>query len=285
MAVEPTPKRRRLGAELRQIRESLGWTQDEAAQHLGYRSLATVSKIEKGVQGVSVQQLPHFFEVYRIDNDAMREMLRDLVRGASEPDWWQRYEGVVDDPLADYLSQVEAATSLFVFNAMAPHGLLQIPNYTRAVTEAARVWKSTEEVDRFVAMRLAHQKKMLDRQPPLKIWAVLPEGTLRQEVGGREVLRAQLSHLAEQARTNPHVTLQVLPFRAGAHAGMDGSFMLLGFATGRDVVCVESMCASLHLNNHDTVERYRTTSDLLKSDAMPQKQSAAFLESLAKEFT
>ncbi|MFI9829593.1 helix-turn-helix domain-containing protein [Streptomyces sp. NPDC051913] len=283
MPVEPTPRRRRLGAELRRIREALGWTQEEAARRLGYQSLSTVSKIEKGVQGLKIQQLPHFFEVYQIDDPALRDELRNLVRRAGEADWWQRYEGVVDDPLGDYLSLVESASSLFVFNPVAIHGLLQTPEYARAVTEGSRAWKTPEEIDRFVAMRQEHQKNMLERDPALKIWAVLPEGLLRQEIGGKAVMRAQIEHLIGLARTDPNITIQVLPYRAGAHAGMDGHFMLMSFPTGRDLVCIESIRALLHLNEPDTVEVYRTTSDMLKSDALSQKASVPLLTAISKD--
>ncbi|MFJ1652627.1 helix-turn-helix domain-containing protein [Streptomyces sp. NPDC088337] len=283
MPVEPTPRRRRLGAELRRIREALGWTQEEAARRLGYQSLSTVSKIEKGVQGLKIQQLPHFFEVYQIDDPALRDELRNLVRRAGEADWWQRYEGVVDDPLGDYLSLVESASSLFVFNPVAIHGLLQTPEYARAVTEGSRAWKTPEDIDRFVAMRQEHQKNMLERDPVLKIWAVLPEGLLRQEVGGKAVMRAQIEHLIGLARTDPNITIQVLPYRAGAHAGMDGHFMLMSFPTGRDLVCIESIRALLHLNEPETAEVYRTTSDLLKSDALSQKASVPLLTIIAKD--
>jgi len=285
MPVEPTPRRRRLGAELRRIREALGWTQEEAAGHLGYQSLSTVSKIENGLQGLKIQQLPHFFEVFGITDPALREELRDLVRRAGEADWWQRYEGVVDDPLGDYLSQVESASGLFVFNPLAVHGLLQTSEYARAVTEGSRVWKTPEDIDHFVALRLEHQCTMLERQPPLKIWTVLPEGLLRQEVGGRACTRAQIEHLIHLARTSPNVTIQVLPFSAGAHAGMDGPFMLMSFPTGRDLVCIESLRASLHLNEPETVELYRTTSDLLKSDALSPKASLPLLTTIAKDLS
>ncbi|MGC5011372.1 helix-turn-helix domain-containing protein [Streptosporangium sp. DT93] len=285
MPVEPTPRRRRLGAELRRIRETLGWTQEEAASRLGYQSLSTVSKIENGLQGLRIQQLPHFFEVFGITDTTLREELRDLVRRAGEADWWQRYEGVVDDPLGDYLSQVENARGLFVFNPLAVHGLLQTPEYARAVTEGSRVWKTPEDIDRFVALRLEHQRAMAERRPPLKIWAVLPEGLLRQEVGGRACMREQIEHLMHLARTSPIVTIQVLPLSAGAHAGMDGPFMIMSFPAGRDIVCVESLRASLHLNEPETVELYRTTSDLLKCDALSPKASLPFLATIAKDLS
>lgn len=283
MAVEPTPRRRRLGAELRRGRETQGWTLDEAARHLGYRSPATVSKIENGVQGVTIQQLPHFFQVYDIQDATLRAQLQDLVRRQTEPDWWQRFDGVVDDPLGDYFSQVEAASGLFVFNPVVLHGLLQTPLYTRAVTEACRAWKSAEEVDKFVEMRLVHQEAMLGRERPLKIWAILAEGLLRQEVGGRKVQAEQIRHLATIAHTNPNITLQILPSQVGAHAGMDGPFMIMSFPAGRDLVCLESMRASLHLDQHDTVELYRTTSAMLTSAALPPAETVPVLTALAEE--
>lgn len=141
--------------------------------------------------------------------------------------------------------------------------MLQTPDYARAVTEGSRAWKTAEDIDRFAALRLERQRPIAERPKPLKIWAVIPEGVLRQEVGGRACMRAQLEHLIDLARNNPHVTLQVLPFSAGAHAGMDGPFMLMSFPTGRDLVCIESLRADLHLNDPDTVELYKTISDLL----------------------
>ncbi|MGH3511433.1 MAG: helix-turn-helix domain-containing protein [Pseudonocardiaceae bacterium] len=285
MPVEPTPRRRRLGAEIRRARETLGWSQEEAAERLGYKSMSTISKIEKGVQGLKIQQLAHFFEVLGIDDPDQREQLRDLARKAGEPDWHQRYQGVVDDPLGDYLSEVEEATSLFVWNPVVVHGLLQIPDYERAVIEGSRAWTTADDINRFVDMRAEHRKNMLDRDPPLKIWTVVLEGLLRQEVGGRAVAQAQLEHLIHLARTDANITIQVLPLRAGAHAGMDGPFMLMSFTAGRDTVAIEGARALLHLNEPDTVEIYRTTSDHLKSDALGLKASLSLLNTIVKELS
>lgn len=283
--VEPTPRRRRLGAELRRLREAKGWTQEEAAHRLGYKALSTVSKFESGTQRLRLQQLPHFFEVLGIEDPAIRAELRDLASKAAEPDWWQRYEGVVDDPLGDYLSQVEAAESLFIFAATAVPGLLQTEDYARAVTGSSRMWKTKEETDRFVAVRMEHQRTMFQRDRPLRLWAVLPEGLLRQQVGGPAVMRAQLAHLVQLAENHPNITLQVLSFGTGAHAGMDGPFLCMTFPNGGDIVRIESLRASLHLSHPETVAHYRVTSDLLKSDALSPRDSLSLLGSLLKELT
>ncbi|MGW0672539.1 Scr1 family TA system antitoxin-like transcriptional regulator [Streptomyces sp. NPDC002746] len=89
--------------------------------------------------------------------------------------------------------------------------------------------------------------------------------------------------LINLAGTNPSITIQALPFRAGAHAGMDGPFMLMSFPTGRDLVCIESMRTLLHLNEPEAVEVYRTTSDMLKGDALSQKASVPLLTTIAKD--
>ncbi|MEV1040477.1 helix-turn-helix transcriptional regulator [Streptomyces sp. NPDC050204] len=281
--VDPTPRRRQLGVVLRQLREERGWTGEEAARRLGYKSPATVSKLEKGVQGVTTQQLPNIFEVYGIDSTELKQSLYDLVRRAKEADWWQRYEEVVDNPLGDYLTQAELATTLFSWNPQAIPGLLQTQAYARAVVEGSRVWKTTDAMDHFVALRMEHQAKIAARTPPLKVWAVIPEGVLRQEVGGRPVMREQVQHLAALATEQPNFIIQVLPYTVGAHAGMDGPFLHMTFPAGPDVIVIESMRAALHMNETDTVAQYRSTADLLKSEATSRKASVHLLTSIAKD--
>ncbi|KJS59702.1 helix-turn-helix domain-containing protein [Streptomyces rubellomurinus] len=283
MPVEPTPRRRRLGTEIRRAREALGWSLEEAAQHLGYKALSTVSKIENGTQGVKLQVLPHFFEILQINDEARREQWRELVRRAGEPDWHQRYQGVVEDPLSDYLTEIEEALDLFHWNSGALHGLLQIPSYERAIVEGSRAWTTADDIERFLAMRTEHRQAMAKRKPALRIWSVIPEGLLRQEVGGRAVAQAQVEHLIDLLKSDPNTTIQVLPLSAGAHAGMDGPFMLMSFATGNDTVTIEATRARLHLTDPESVEVYRTTSSHLKSDALGQKASLSLLKTIAKE--
>jgi hypothetical protein len=93
----------------------------------------------------------------------------------------------------------------------------------------------------------------------------------------------QLSRLAEMARRLPHVNFQVLPYGAGAHAGMDGPFTLLSFPAGDDVVCLESMRASLYLEQEEEVAPYRAALDHLKSSALSTRQSLAFVDDVIKE--
>ncbi|NJP64797.1 Scr1 family TA system antitoxin-like transcriptional regulator [Streptomyces spiramenti] len=105
--------------------------------------------------------------------------------------------------------------------------LFQVPADERAIVEGSRAWSTADDIERFIAMRAEHHQAMTERQPPLKIWSVIPEGLLRQEVGGRAVAKAQVEHLIDRLRGDPNTTIQVLPLSAGAHTGMDGPFMLM----------------------------------------------------------
>ncbi|MFJ1706855.1 helix-turn-helix transcriptional regulator [Kitasatospora sp. NBC_00374] len=285
MAVEPTPRRRRIGSEVRQARLRVGWSVEQAAEALGYGSASTISKIENGTQGIKLQQLPHFFQVLQIDDPEVQEAWRDMVRNARKRDWHQRYPGVVDDPLGDYLASLELACALFIWYPVVVHGLLQCDDYERAVIIASRAWKSEEDIGRFITTRRNMRLEALDRQPALPIWAVLTEAQLRQEVGGRQTARAQVEHLINLARTHRNIVIQVIPLSHGAHAGMDGPFMAMSFPTGRDTVTIEGMRAALHLHDPETVTAYRTTSDHLKTDALSPADSLALLSRIAKDLS
>ncbi|MGW3043798.1 helix-turn-helix domain-containing protein [Kitasatospora sp. NPDC001159] len=285
MAVEPTPRRRRLGREVRHARQRLGWSLEEAAEKLGYSSASTISKIENGTQGIKLQQLPHYFAVLEIGDPVVQAAWREMVRNARDRNWHQQYPGVADDPLGDYLVNLEIADSLFIWSPVAVHGLLQADEYELAVIIAGRAWKSDADIQRFITVRRNSRRAALSRKTPLRIWAVLTEAQLRQEVGGRTTARAQVLHLIELASTHRNIVIQVIPLSHGAHAGCDGPFMAWTFPTGHDSVTIEGMKTALHLNDPATVADYRTTSDHLKTDALPPKESLELLAQIAKDLS
>ncbi|WP_030458512.1 helix-turn-helix transcriptional regulator [Kitasatospora sp. NRRL B-11411] len=285
MAVEPTPRRRKLGTEVRHARRRLNWSVEEAAAQLGYGSASTISKIENGTQGIKLQQLPHFFEVLKITDPKVQDIWRDLVRNAHNPNWHQEYPGTADDPLGDYLVNLEIADGLFIWSPVGVHGLLQYDEYERQVILAGRPSKGEEDVQRFITVRRNCRHTAFTRKTPLPIWAVLTEGQLRQEVGGRATARAQVLHLIDLVRAHPNLVIQVIPLSHGAHAGFDGPFMAWTFPTGRHSVTIEGMKAALHLTDPAAVADYRTISDHLKTDALPPKESLELLARIAKDLT
>jgi hypothetical protein len=134
-----------------------------------------------------------------------------------------------------------------------------------------------------VNLRLNRQR-LLTRPKPPQVWSVLDEGALRRPVGGRGVMRGQLSHLAEMA-TVPNVTIQVVPFSRGGHAAAGGSFTTLRFDDPDvpDVVYIEQLTSAIYLDSRDDVDHYLEVANRLGSEALTPEQTVPFLADLARE--
>jgi hypothetical protein len=162
-------------------------------------------------------------------------------------------------------------------------GLLQTEAYARAVIRVSRPRDTAEEIDQRVEIRVARRQILTRDNPPL-VRAVLNEGAVRRLVGGREVMREQLLHLAEE-RDRANVTVQVLPFSAGEHPAMVGPFVILDFPgpTELGVVHVEHMTSALSLEKDEDLAMYGQASDLVSAAALGPKESRDMLRSLADE--
>jgi transcriptional regulator with XRE-family HTH domain len=281
--VRPTVRQRRLGLELRQLRRENGWTLEDAAVRLE-RSVSALSKLETGRQRLRPRDLPFILDQYGVTDAGRREDLVGLARRAAVKNWWQEYAGVVKDPFDDYLSLENEAVAIDVFAGLLVPGVLQTEEYAYAVVEASREWQTSEQVARFVELRMARQQALFAERP-MRIWAVLTEQVLRQHIGGRTVMGKQLDHLLQITTDLPHVVLQVLPYDSGAHAGLDGSFSLLRFeGSGPDVACINALTSTIHLEQDVEVGRYVTTFDYLKSIAVSPRDSLPIIRRISEEF-
>jgi hypothetical protein len=162
-------------------------------------------------------------------------------------------------------------------------GLLQTAEYGRAVTVASRAWQSEEEIERFVQVRIARQQRLTD-DTPLALWTVIAEGVLHQEVGGYEVMGAQLDHLANMSEQS-NITVQVLPFSRGAHSGMFGPYLLLSFpqVSAQDLVLTETPTGNRWIEHASEVARYRELFDDARTSALPPTESLGLISRIAKE--
>jgi hypothetical protein len=161
-------------------------------------------------------------------------------------------------------------------------GIFQVPAYALAVITATEPGISPADAARRTAARQARQEALLGRDDPPAIHAVLDEAALRRQVGGPAVTAAQLAALAEAA-ARPGITIQVLPFAAGANAGMDGKFTMLGFPADPPVVFVEGLIGDVYLEAADETDRFHATWTALAGQAMPPGESAQMIRQLAKE--
>ncbi|MGW0767537.1 helix-turn-helix domain-containing protein [Streptomyces sp. NPDC002676] len=277
----PAVRRRKLGAELRTLRAEAGLTSGEAARLVGWHQ-SKVSRIETGASGVKPADVRILLDAYAVRDAQLRELLL-LLAGAEENAvgarnrWWHAYRGVLPPTYRDFISLESQASGMRTLETTVVPGLLQTPEYARAVTRAAVKSLDEEALDALVEVRLARQD-VLHSDPPLHLDAVLDEAVLRREVGGPEVMARQLERLLQAARL-PQVRLQVLPFGAGAHVGLTGPFVIFSFpsTSDLDVVVLDQLTSSLYLERKEDLVAYSEAFNTLRIHALSPEESLDYI--------
>jgi transcriptional regulator with XRE-family HTH domain len=278
----PTVLRMLLGTQLRRLREAAGVTPDVASYEIR-ASRSKISRMERGRVSFKRRDVDDLLTLYGVTDSDTRSGLLDLVDQANAVGWWAKYGDILPDWFEGYLG-LEAAVSLIrTFELQFVHGLFQTEGYARAVTVLGHKAAGEAEIERRVSLRMARQN-LLARQPPPRVWSVMDEAALRRPVGGRAVMQAQLDHLREVAQL-PYVTLQVVPFERGGHAGAGGSFSVLRFAERDlpDVVYIEQLTSALYLDRRAEVDHYLEVMNRLCAEAMTPPQTLRFLGEIAAE--
>ncbi|RPE45682.1 helix-turn-helix protein [Streptomyces sp. Ag109_O5-1] len=275
----PAVRRRKLGAELRMLRTGAGLTSGEAARLVGWHQ-SKVSRIETGASGVKPADVRLLLDAYGVIEGQLRELL--LVLAGSEDTagrhhWWHAYRGVLPPTYRDFISLESQASAMRTLETSVVPGLLQTPEYARAVTRVAADGLDDEALDALVEVRLARQD-VLRNEPPLELSAVLDEAVLRREVGGPGVMARQLERLVEAARL-PQVRLQVLPFAAGAHVGITGPFVIFSFpsTSDLDVVVLDQLTSSLYLERKEDLQAYAEAFNTLQIHALSPEDSLDYI--------
>ncbi|KND42177.1 MULTISPECIES: helix-turn-helix domain-containing protein [Streptomyces] len=283
MQYGPAVRRRKLGAELRVLRTRSALTSIEAAHRVGWHQ-SKVSRIETGASGVKPADVRKLLDAYGIDDTELRELLLALAGsedGGGRHNWWHAYRGVLPPTYRDFISLESQAGGMRTLETSVVPGLLQIPEYARAVTRAAVEGLDDDKLDALVEVRLARQE-VLRGNPPMELSAVLDEGVLRRVVGGPEIMSRQLVRLVEAARL-PQVRLQVLPFTAGAHIGVTGPFVIFSFrsTSDLDVVVLDHLTSSLYLERKEDLKAYVEAFNALQIHALSPEDSLDYIAGLA----
>lgn len=277
----PTVLRIVLGTHLRRLREAKGITREAAGDAIR-GSHAKISRLELGRVGYKERDVADLLTMYGIDDSKRREEFLTLARHANTPGWWHKYSDVLPNWLETLLGLEEAASVIRTYEVQFVPGLLQTPDYARAVAQLGHPAASAQEIDRRVGLRIRRQE-LLSRTTGPKLWAVIDEAALRRPLGGREVMKGQLEHLLRLAE-QPQVTIQVAPFHIGGLAAAGGPVTILRFLEPDlpDIVYLEQLTSALYLEKRAEVETYMVVMDRLCAAAETHDSSQQFISEILK---
>ncbi|WP_423790601.1 helix-turn-helix domain-containing protein [Micromonospora globispora] len=271
-----------LGAQLRRLREGAGVTREGAGWEIR-SSESKISRMELGRVGFKERDVADLLTLYGVTAADEREALLKLARDANSPGWWHRYGDVLPSWFQSYLGLEAAAALIRTYEVQFVPGLLQTPEYARAVILLGHRSAAQDEVDRRVSLRMARQE-LLRRPHPPQLWAVVDEAALRRPIGGPEVMRGQLSALIE-ATKSPHIRLQVVPFEAGGHAAAGGAFTILRFGDQDlpDIVYIEQLTSAIYLDKREDLDYYAVAMERLCVEAEPPERTPEILGRILDE--
>jgi transcriptional regulator with XRE-family HTH domain len=271
-----------VGAQLRRLRESCGLDRRQAADLIGVGE-SRLSRVETGRAGLEEGDVKRLLELYGIDRQEERDALLALAQEANRPGWLQEYSGAMPAWFRPYVDLEEAAQVIRTYEVQFVPGLLQTEDYARAVISQGRTMPSAEEVDRRVELRLRRQR-ILTAPNPTRLWAVIDEAALWRPIGGSEVARAQLRALLDAARLQ-HITVQVMPFHVGGHAGEAGAFSILRFPEPElhDIAYVEQLTGAMYLERDDDMDSYGAAMERLCVQSASPQESMDLISKIIRE--
>jgi transcriptional regulator with XRE-family HTH domain len=258
-------QRRRLKSELRRIRTKAGFRQQDVAEAMDW-SLSKLIRLESSGK-VATSDLRALLQHYKVVDQKEIERYVAMARASKEEGWWSKYREATSPEFLTFLGYEYSASAIYQFEPQLIPGQLQDKEYAREVLAAYGGPATSTRLEEWVELRLERQYELFERATPAEMNFVLDEAVLHRWVGGRDVMRRQLKHLKEYA-TRDHVTIEIVPFRAGAHPGMKGPFVILEFSEFDDVLYLENSRGSMvSRDKQDEIETYRESFDQLQKHA------------------
>lgn len=277
----PSVRLRRMAAELRRLRGSADLSREHVSEQTGINE-ATLYRIETAKAKPRKRTLMALLNLYEVPAE-QREYLFALLKDATKQGWLRPYHSELPEEYTAYISFENEAQSVRNYESLFLPGLLQDENYARAVIRGILPSATDDEVEDRVRARVERQA-VLTKDKALKFWAVVDEAALRRVVGGPAVMSAQLEHLRRMVKA-PNITLQVIPFSAGAHPGMPGQFVLMDFEDpmDTDLIYIDSMAGDLFLESDADISRYKAIFDNLVAVAHSPNDSASLIREVAND--
>ncbi|MGP3971493.1 helix-turn-helix domain-containing protein [Streptomyces sp. 6N223] len=282
-AATPALCRRYLGMELRKLRHAAGLTAGQVADETTW-SPPKVTRMETGTSPVEPMDVRILCQLYQADAETTSRLENYAFVTKTKKDWWQtaEYRPAIRPGFQAFIGLEATAAQTHEYSSEFVPGLLQTEEYARAIYQPAH--HSPEEVDRRVAVRMNRQEVLTRSQDPLKLSVILNEAVLRRVVGSPAVMRNQLTHAAKIARL-PNVKLQVVPFDAGVHPGMNGPFILLKFVDQamKPIVYLENLVSAGVVTKAESVGRYEEAFSDITATALGHRASLSLIEEVRKE--
>ena len=253
----PTVAQRRLARALRRLRADADLTIEQVAEKIDL-SASTLSRLETAQATVRRGDIRELLDIYQVTDTPQRQQLLRLAVESREPPWWQEYRDLPEAAGADLEAQADVIRQ---YSALLVPGLLQTERYAREILRAVRGDEASKNDEQQLKLRMRRQTVLTEPGSPEYV-VVLDEPVVRRVVGGRQVMREQLQHLAE-ASALPNVTLHLLPFSVGAHAAMDGEFTIFSYEKNPevvyedpDVVYVDNIMGGRYIERPSITKRY-----------------------------
>ena len=269
----PTARQRELGTRLRGLRNERGMTVEEVAARL-LCSTTKISRLETAARRPSLRDVRDLCALYEVGESTSDELM-SLAREAREPSWWTHYGDLNLDPLIG-LEQEAAVITCFSMYYMP--GLLQTGEYATGIIKTVAPKMDPQIVQQRTEARMRRQQ-MLDEDSRPHYSVLLDELVIRRGVGGPSLMAAQLDKVLEMVRSDK-VTVQIIPFSAGAYAAADGYFVLLEFDEDSNLypmVYIEGLADNQYLQRSSDIARYRETINYLRDRALDPGDSTKFI--------
>jgi transcriptional regulator with XRE-family HTH domain len=275
-----------LRSELVRLRKAKGMTQERVAKNLEW-SASKLIRVEGGHSSVTKVDLDALLAQYDVTSEDERERLRTLNRGARQAAWWEAYRNDTAATYLNYVGYEAGAAFIRQFPGTVMPGLLQTPQYAEALTAISI---EPVRVAPVVGLRMQRQTELARREPPPYRYFVLDEAVIRRHIGIEKdpaIMPSQLMHIVRQAQEDNRVTVRVIPFSKGAHAGLSGPFTLLEFDGGLpDVLYLDTGKEAIDmLTSDDRVSEYADSFESLLEVALSADESLEFIRVAAEEMS
>ncbi len=285
--VNPTVRRRRLGMELRKLREDKGMTAEQVAERL-LVSQSKISRLENGRRSISQRDVRDLCDVYEVEDRRLIDSLMQMAKDSRQ----QLVARLRRHPVQRLHRPGDGRGQSAHLRALVIPGLLQTTEYAQSLVRGAWPETAPADVEKRVQVRMHRQKRLSETDNnnpdlgPLRLWAVIDEAALRRRVGDVRLMTRQLEYLIKQSE-QPHVTVQVMPFELGAHPGVNGQYAILEFPDASDstVVYIEGVTSDLYLEKANDVQKYSVMYEHLRAQALGVDQTRDFIQNIIREYS